>query len=76
MDGVVQKPEAAADHFMGIVISPGTHEIECRFIPEGLWLGAAITLMSFCVLLAGRQATCFGRGKNQHAYQQEKMNEK
>lgn len=76
VDGVVQKPEAAADYFMGIAISPGTHEIECRFIPEGLWLGAAITLMSFCVLLAGRQAACFRRGKNQPADQQEKMNEK
>ena len=52
VDGVETDITEVKDTFLGVALTPGTHTIELRFMPQGLALGALITVLSLVMLLA------------------------
>ena len=52
MDGVETDITEVKDTFLGVELTPGTHTIELRFMPQGLVLGGLITALSLAMLLA------------------------
>ena len=52
VDGVETDITEVKDTFLGVELTPGTHTIELRFMPQGLVLGALITVLSLVMLLA------------------------
>lgn len=51
VDGVETDITEVKDTFLGVELTPGTHTIELRFMPEGLVLGGLITALSLVMLL-------------------------
>lgn len=51
MDGVETDITKVKDTFVGVELTPGTHTIELRFMPQGLVLGGLITALSLVMLL-------------------------
>lgn len=52
VDGVETDITEVKDTFLGVELTPGTHTIELRFMPQGLVLGGLITALSLAMLLA------------------------
>lgn len=52
VDGVETDITEVKDTFLGVELTPGTHTIELRFMPQGLVLGGLITVLSLLMLLA------------------------
>ena len=52
VDGVETDITEVKDTFLGVELTPGTHTIELRFMPQGLVLGGLITVLSLVMLLA------------------------
>lgn len=52
VDGVETDITEVKDTFIGVELTPGTHTIELRFMPQGLVLGGLITALSLAMLLA------------------------
>ena len=52
VDGEKKTAKKLFDAFMGIELSPGSHVIEMHYMPQGLKMGAAISLGSLAVLAA------------------------
>lgn len=52
VDGVETDITEVKDTFLGVELTPGTHTIELRFLPQGLVLGGLITALSLVLLLA------------------------
>lgn len=52
VDGVETEITEVKDTFLGVELTPGTHTIELRFMPQGLVLGGLITALSLVMLLA------------------------
>lgn len=52
VDGVETDITEVKDTFLGVELTPGTHTIELRFMPQGLVLGGLITVLSLAMLLA------------------------
>ena len=52
VDGVETDITEVKDTFLGVELTPGTHTIELRFLPQGLVLGGLITALSLVMLLA------------------------
>ena len=50
VDGEKKTAKKLFDAFMGIELSPGSHVIEMHYMPQGLKMGAAISLGSLAVL--------------------------
>lgn len=51
VDGVETDITEVKDTFLGVELTPGTHTIELRFMPQGLVLGGLITALSLVMLL-------------------------
>lgn len=51
VDGVETDITEVKDTFLGVGLTPGTHTIELRFMPQGLVLGGLITALSLAMLL-------------------------
>lgn len=51
VDGVETDITEVKDTFLGVELTPGTHTIELRFMPQGLVLGGLITALSLAMLL-------------------------
>lgn len=51
VDGVETEITEVKDTFLGVELTPGTHTIELRFMPQGLVLGGLITALSLAMLL-------------------------
>lgn len=51
VDGVETDITEVKDTFLGVELTPGTHTIELRFMPQGLVLGGLITALSLTMLL-------------------------
>lgn len=51
VDGVETEITEVKDTFLGVELTPGTHTIELRFMPQGLVLGGLITAPSLAMLL-------------------------
>lgn len=51
VDGVETDISEVKDTFLGVELTPGTHTIELRFMPQGLVLGGLITALSLAMLL-------------------------
>lgn len=51
VDGQKEEPYKIFDTFMSVHISAGTHDVELRYMPEGLEAGAMITAGSILILL-------------------------
>ena len=51
VDGVETNITEVKDTFLGVELTPGTHTIELRFMPQGLVLGGLITALSLVMLL-------------------------
>lgn len=51
VDGKEAEAEVVQSTFLGIRLSEGAHEIELRYFPEGLKLGAMISLLSLLLLI-------------------------
>ena len=51
VDGVETDITEVKDPFLGVELTPGTHTIELRFMPQGLVLGGLITALSLAMLL-------------------------
>ena len=52
VDGVETDITEVKDTFLAVELTPGTHTIELRFMPQGLVLGGLITVLSLVMLLA------------------------
>ena len=52
VDGVETDITEVKDTFIGIELTPGTHTVELRFMPQGLTIGGIITALSLVLLLA------------------------
>ena len=43
------------DSLIGIELSAGTHEIEFKYIPRGLYVGAGVSIVSLLLLIILRK---------------------
>ena len=52
VDGQERQPQELFGAFLGIELEPGSHVIECSYLPEGLREGMIISLLCAAVLAA------------------------
>ena len=72
VDGVEQPAEKMLDAFIGVRLTPGSHIVSMKYEPEGLKLGAAISMASIVILLL---IAAGGRYLRQHWDEEEYEND-
>ena len=55
VDGKEVQPVKIFDSLIGIELSAGTHEIEFKYIPRGLYVGAGVSIVSLLLLIILRK---------------------
>jgi uncharacterized membrane protein YfhO len=50
IDGAEARPVRVDLCALGVAVPPGTHEVELRFVPVGLWPGLLAAAAAVCVL--------------------------
>ena len=55
VDGKEVQPVKIFDSLIGIELSAGTHEIEFKYIPRGLYVGAGVSIVSLLLFIILRK---------------------